>query len=384
MKKPARAFRFVGHGGSEELNGRLSEINPFENRIGPWIQSEGHKPEDDETVMGHPAGYIAHEHLVEAVNTALILGKPLLLTGNPGTGKSELAERLAWELNLGPVLRFEAQSTSEANDLFYRFDLVGQMAANQLVQQKQLQLDQASARNFLSFGPLGKAILAADPKAKPKLFERAFPDTPDTPDTSRKPRPSVVLIDEIDKTSRDFPNDLLNGIDRLSFEIREINERITLVEDEALRPIVIITSNSERDLPDPFLRRCTYHHIGDPDPDLLRKILINRVFGGSGSPSDPGTLPLLYEDLLGIFRELRDGSASQYFYTPGTSELIDWTQALVHLDVDAEKGLLDNLSIVQKTISCVTKHRDDRSELRKKFEDLQPSKLAEGIQPSAA
>ena len=381
MKKPARAFRFVGHGGSEELNGRLNEINPFENRIGSWIPSEEHKPEEDETVMGHPAGYLAHEHLVEAVNTALILGKPLLLTGNPGTGKSELAERLAWELNLGPVRRFEAQSTSEANDLFYRFDLVGQMAANQLVQQERLKPDQAGARNFLSFGPLGKAILAADPRAKPKLFERAFPNTPDT---GEKPRPSVVLIDEIDKTSRDFPNDLLNGIDRLSFEIREINERITLVEDEALRPIVIITSNSERDLPDPFLRRCTYHHIADPDTDLLRKILINRVFGGSGSPSDPGALPLLYEDLLGMFRELRDGVASQYFYTPGTSELIDWTQSLVHSGVDANKGLLDNLSFVRKTISCVTKHRDDRRELQKKFDDLRPGERAEGMQPSAA
>jgi MoxR-like ATPase len=381
MKPSAREFRFVGRGGSEALNGRLDEINPFGGKIGPWIPSEEHDPIDEESVMGHPAGYIAHDDLVEAVNTALILGKPLLLTGNPGTGKSELAERLAWELNLGPVLRFEAQSTSEANDLLYRFDLVGQMAANQLVQQKQLKPEQAKARNFLSFGPLGKAILAAGPEAKPNLFQRAFPDSQAA---NQEPRPSVVLIDEIDKTSRDFPNDLLNSIARLSFEIREVNERVKLTEDEALRPIVIITSNSERDLPDPFLRRCTYHHIGDPDADLLRKILINRVFGGSGSSTDPDALPQLYEDLLGMFREIRDESSSQYFYTPGTTELIDWTQVLVQLETDAEKGLPENLSIVRKTISCVTKHRDDRRELLNKFDELLPGKRAEGIQPSAA
>jgi hypothetical protein len=156
MSDNRKPFRFIGAGTHSDLEPRLAEINPRGGSIGPWYRAEGDVV-SDEKAPNHPAGYIAQHEFVDAVNTALILHKPLLLTGKPGTGKSELAERIAWEFNLGPVLRFEAQSLSEANDLFYRFDLVGQMGAAQLATVGRLQAPDTAPERFISFGPLGRA-----------------------------------------------------------------------------------------------------------------------------------------------------------------------------------------------------------------------------------
>lgn len=362
-----KPFHFIGSGHRAELLPRLAEINPINGDIGPWHRGEG-DIEPNENAFGHPAGYIASGDLAEAVNTALILRKPLLLTGNPGTGKSELAERVAWEFNLGPVLRFEAHSLCEAADLFYRFDLVGQMAAANMAKHANLHADPSPER-FIGFGPLGKAILLSAPAKHEELFRLAFPNTP--ADILPKPRPSVVLIDEIDKAGRDFPNDLLNGIERLEFHLRPLQDRVVKVPDQDdLKPIVIITSNLERDLPGPFLRRCAYFHIDDPDEDLLRRIVHNRVFPEyrSGPDGDSKTqLPNLYEELLKFFISHRDKRRNEFSYEPSAAELIDWSRALNHLSqagqVDAWSGLTANYPMVRASAGAVAKSRDDRKYL---------------------
>ena len=365
---------FIGRGGHAELEatGR---------RIDPWRQREEDSGSREHEAFDHPAGYIADPDLAEAVNTALVLGKPLLLTGRPGTGKSLLADRIAWEFNLSPVLRFEAQSMSEAQDLFYRFDIVGQLGAVELARARmslrlsgyeeanqQPDVSDARPERFVTFGPLGKAILRAAPLGNDDLLQIAFPGVAGA--TPRDPHPSVVLIDEIDKTSRDFPNDLLNSIERLEFRVRELKDRVVrAADDAALRPIVIITSNSERDLPEPFLRRCTFFHIEDPDEETLRQILLRRVFsnpsltGSDASPALVTALPPLYKQLLSFFMEYRDATES-LSYRPGTSELIDWSRAL-RSDSRAlpGRGLEDNIACVKRAASTIAKHPDDRRQL---------------------
>ncbi|TVT50515.1 MAG: AAA family ATPase [Denitromonas halophila] len=349
---------------------------------GLWLR-EGYAPVSDTTAPGHPAGYSADEGLVEAVNTALILAKPLLLTGRPGTGKSELAERISWELALGPVLRFESQSLTEAQELFYRFDLIAQMA------DAQLRGDDAPRppEHFLSFGALGKAILYANPQAHARLIEwdqhntrqlriggGPTEESPIAPPINEAQR-SVVLIDEIDKAARDVPNDLLNGIERMAFRIREMrNHLVSAPNDDTLKPIVIITSNSERDLPDPFLRRCVYYNIPDPTQEKLAEILRLRVPAALGGPSGGATgvnaidqLAPFYQDLLSFFVEYRDERAAHLAYRPGTSELIDWANALARYHADPQGDLKANAALIGRSLGTILKHQDDRQTLTSKL-----------------
>ena len=368
----------------------------------PWVNSKGH-PVADEQAPAHPAGYQADPGLVEAVNTALILAKPLLLTGRPGTGKSELAERIAWVLGIGPVLRFEAQSLTEAQELFYRFDLVGQMADAQLAPAQKRQ--PLPAEYFLTFGPIGKAILYANPAAYGDLLEWdrrsdaatfALPTTADSAIVSSqagadaaavaRARRSVVLIDEIDKAARDVPNDLLNGIERMEFRIRDLRNRLVAAPDDLhLRPIVVITSNSERDLPEPFLRRCVFYHIPDPTQNKLREILRARVAGlmppdsgAAGPPAQAAGAPQLapfYEALLSFFVAFRDDPAAHTAYTPGTSELLDWARVLQRLGASPALDLEGNKALLDRTLSAVVKHGDDVRVLLDAFRRLRQIEL---------
>jgi MoxR-like ATPase len=383
MERDGPEFYFVGRGDLEALRHHVGEIRPWGGTIGPWRPRRGHPGvTDSRAEPNHPANYRARQDLADAVNTALALSKPLLLTGSPGTGKSQLAERIAWELNLGPVLRFEAQSLSEATDLFYRFDLVGHLAAVEMFksavrrrstgdlaeQVRREEYTQLAPERFVKLGPLGEAIVRSAPSQYSALFDAVFGPGERASDTEA--RPSVVLIDEIDKASRDFPNDLLNGIDRLEFRIRELGLD-TMTVDESLRPIVVITSNSERDLPGPFLRRCTFFHIGDHEKEELAEILAQRFFAGAdgngGAPHGPGApaaLPPFYRQLVERFWAFRVQHGGDLHYKPGTSELIDWADALRRRRVPGEAEFLDHVPLARETASAVSKHRDDHHVLR--------------------
>ena len=323
--------------------------------------------------LGHPAAYEAGTDLIDAVNTAVLLRKPLLVTGKPGTGKTELAERIAYEFNLGAVLRFEAQSLSEANDLFYRFDYIAQLVASKLVESGRDRPEDADVMNFVQWGPLGKAILRSVPGLEQQVSEEArlrspargalgktfgTPTTaPSAPAEMTRAVQSVVLIDEIDKASRDFPNDLLNGIDRMEFRLRELGSRVVkgAGRDSPFHPIVIVTSNSERDLPHPFMRRCVFVHIEDPSRELMAAIVRKRVFGDSKLPPEgKDGLPPLYSRLLALFIDLRD--KGELRYPIGTSEMLDLATAAQRRGIDGDSA---DASVINRLVGAFAKHPDD-------------------------
>jgi MoxR-like ATPase len=379
---------FIGRGTRKQLDANKEAGPSWDGPVGPWRRRAGEDASDD---FDHPENYIASAELAQAVNTAIILGKPLLVTGSPGTGKSQLADRVAWEFNLSPVLRFEAQSMSESPDLFYRYDLVAQLGAVEMMKSQIASGHPVSPANgeatprkeikpeqFITFGPLGEAILRATPQANKDLWPIALPEQYTR---EPEPRPSVVLIDEIDKASRDFPNDLLNGIERLEFRIREKQDKLVCAPKSArLRPIVIITSNSERELPDPFLRRCVYFHIEDPDPGELLHILLRRVFperfrdgpdganAGQASLDEPSSLPL-FDDLLKFFLHCRKNVGEEMRYRSGTSELIDWGRVLRMLNADVTEKIKGNIHLVERALSCVAKHHEDRGRYAQQLDE---------------
>lgn len=251
--------------------------------------------------------------LVDAVNVALLLGQPLLLTGEPGTGKTQLAYSLECQLNY-EVLRFDTKSSSVARDLFYRYDTLGRFHAAHFKQEG------ADPRQYITYEALGAAILRSREVAEvsdwlPEGFKHGG-----------KQR-SIVLIDEIDKAPRDFPNDILQEIDEMSFSVPELgrgDERI--VADDGKRPVVVITSNSEKTLPDAFLRRCIYYHISFPEePALLKKhlreIALTRITAFQGPAGH------WLEDALDFFARLRD-PRERLEKPPATAELLNWLNYL--------------------------------------------------------
>ncbi|MCH7813717.1 MAG: MoxR family ATPase [Planctomycetes bacterium] len=315
----------------------------------PFYKGERHRPDGSGAVhlpkshlaaQARPDGYLADPGLTDAVNVALLLGQPLLLTGEPGTGKTQLAYSLAWELGFPPPLKFETKSTSSARDLFYYYNTIGRFHAAQTGRGSDDALD------YLTYNALGLAILLGQEKS---AVESVLPK-----DFSHDgPRRSVVLIDEIDKAPRDLPNDILNEVEEMYFRIPEL-QNIKIAADAEMRPILVITSNSEKHLPDAFLRRCVYYHIPFPDRPRLAQIVESRLGDLAGQHDG------LLGDALDLFFRLReDGSGLRK--KPATAELLGWLTAIRDIVPDAENPLRSNTIVARQTVSSVVKTAEDQS-----------------------
>ncbi len=233
--------------------------------------------------------YVATEDLRVAVNAAITLQRPLLVKGEPGTGKTVLAEEVAKALD-AELITWHIKSTTKAHQGLYEYDAVSRLRDSQLGDERVKDI-----RNYISKGKLWEA------------FER-------------EKRP-ILLIDEIDKADIEFPNDLLQELDRMEFYVYETNETIKAAQ----RPIVIITSNNEKELPDAFLRRCFFHYIKFPDEDTM-KAIIDVHF--------PGLKGKLVQEALSIFYEIREVPGLKK--KPSTSELLDWLKLLLSEDISPE------------------------------------------------
>ena len=225
--------------------------------------------------------YLTSESLRSAVDCALVLQRPLLVKGEPGTGKTLLAEAISSALGL-QLLTWNVKSTTRAQDGLYVYDAVQRLHDSRFNDH-----DVKDIEKYIKLGPLGESFAA--------------------------PERRVLLIDEIDKADLEFPNDLLHELDRMRFRVIETEREVVAKQ----RPVVIITSNNEKDLPDAFLRRCVFHFIDFPDQDLMKRIV---------AVHHPDLSDRMVEQALQIFFELR--ALTRLRKRPTTSELVDWIAAL--------------------------------------------------------
>ncbi len=230
--------------------------------------------------------YVATDDLKVAVNAAALLRRPLLVKGEPGTGKTVLAEEVAKALG-APLITWNIKSTTKAHQGLYEYDAVARLRDGQLGDERVHDI-----KNYIKKGKLWEAF-----------------ESPVLP---------VLLIDEIDKADIEFPNDLLQELDRMSFDVYETHETISAKE----RPIIIITSNNEKELPDAFLRRCFFHYIKFPDRDTMQAIVDVHF---------PGIQKILVGKAMDIFYEVREVPGLKK--KPSTSELLDWLKLLLAEDM---------------------------------------------------
>jgi MoxR-like ATPase len=235
------------------------------------------------------SNYVATDDLKVAVNAAVQLRRPLLVKGEPGTGKTVLAHEIAEALG-SPLIEWHIKSTTRAIQGLYEYDAVARLRDGQLGDERVHDI-----KNYIKRGKLWDAFTS--------------PELP------------VLLIDEIDKADIEFPNDLLQELDRMEFHVYETNETVQAVD----RPIVIITSNNEKELPDAFLRRCFFHYIRFPDRDTMTEIIDVHF---------PGIQKLLVSRALDIFYDIREVPGLKK--KPSTSELLDWLKLLLHEDMPLE------------------------------------------------
>ncbi|MEM1361569.1 MAG: MoxR family ATPase [Pseudomonadota bacterium] len=256
--------------------------------------------------------YVATDDLTIAVNAAVTLERPLLVKGEPGTGKTELARQVAEGLGL-PMLEWNIKSTTKAQQGLYEYDAVSRLRDSQLGESRV-----HDVANYIRKGKLWQAF-EADGKV-------------------------VLLIDEIDKADIEFPNDLLQELDRMEFHVYETGESITARQ----RPIVIITSNNEKELPDAFLRRCFFHYIRFPDMETMKRIVAVHY---------PGIKENLLSTALTQFFELRemDGLKKK----PSTSEVLDWLKLLLAEDLSPEDLRREGANALPKLHGALVKNEQD-------------------------
>ena len=256
--------------------------------------------------------YVASDDLAVAVNAAITLERPLLVKGEPGTGKTELAKQVAAALQM-PIIEWHVKSTTRAQQGLYEYDAVSRLRDSQLGDDKV-----GDVSNYIKRGKLWDAFAAE---------ERV-----------------VLLIDEIDKADIEFPNDLLQELDRMEFHVYETGETIAAKH----RPVVIITSNNEKELPDAFLRRCFFHYIRFPEMDVLKSI-VNVHY--------PGIKDRLLTTALTQFYEVRDTAGLKK--KPSTSEVLDWLKLILAEDLSPEDLRREGSDALPKLHGALLKNEQD-------------------------
>ena len=256
--------------------------------------------------------YVATQDLTVAVNAAVTLERPLLVKGEPGTGKTELALQVAHALGL-EIIEWSIKSTTRAQQGLYEYDAVSRLRDSQLGEEKV-----HDVKNYIRKGKLWQAFEAG--------------------------KKVVLLIDEIDKADIEFPNDLLQELDKMEFHVYETGETIRALH----RPIVIITSNNEKELPDAFLRRCFFHYIRFPDMETLRQIV---------EVHHPGIKPQLLTEALTQFYAVREQAGLKK--KPSTSEVLDWLKLLLAEDMSAEDLKRDPASALPTLHGALLKNEQD-------------------------
>jgi MoxR-like ATPase len=283
----------------------------------PKILEERPFTQFDSTFAEDAKLFISGEELDTAINTSIAVGEPLLITGEPGTGKTQTAYYAAFKLGVEPVLHFQVKSDTTARDLLYHFDAV-QYFHDAAIKSK----NKLNKADYIEERPLWEAM--------------------------KSDHPRVLLIDEIDKASRDFPNDLLHELDKMEFTITETEQLIS--SSLSMRPMVFITSNSERRLPEPFLRRCVYHHI-EFDSRVLEKAIQNRMHEFTGLSDD------FIQIALERFLTLRSKALRK---VPATGEFLVWLRVLAMTADLNPRRLEEDLSKLPYLGVLLKDHQDVR------------------------
>ncbi|MBA86071.1 AAA family ATPase [Thalassobius sp. S69A] len=256
--------------------------------------------------------YVATDDLKVAVNAAVTLERPLLVKGEPGTGKTELAKQVASALGL-EIIEWNIKSTTKAQQGLYEYDAVSRLRDSQLGEERV-----HDVKNYIKKGKLWQAFEAG--------------------------KKVVLLIDEVDKADIEFPNDLLQELDKMEFHVYETGETIRAAQ----RPIVIITSNNEKELPDAFLRRCFFHYIRFPEPEVMKQIV---------EVHHPDIKQKLLTTALTQFYEIRETSGLKK--KPSTSEVLDWLKLLLAEDMTPEDLKRDGANALPKLHGALLKNEQD-------------------------